>query len=53
MPYRVRIPGTSGDMTVESREEVPAVLGLHGMRLLFARSGPPREAPPAPAACSG
>ena len=43
MPYRVRVPGTGGDLEVESREDVPEVLGEHGMRLLFAQPGPPRR----------
>ena len=43
MTYRVRIPGTGGDLEVGSREEAPEVLGAHGMRLLFAQPGPPRR----------
>ena len=41
MTYRVRLPGTSGELTFESRDEAREVLGTDRMRLPFDRPGPP------------
>ena len=42
MTYRVRLPGTSGGLTFESRDEALAILGTDGICLPFAIPGPPR-----------
>ena len=42
MTYRVHLPGTSGELTFESRDEAQGVLGTKGIRLPFAIPGPPR-----------
>ena len=41
MTYRVRLPGTSGELTFESRDKAREVLGTDRMRLPFDRPGPP------------
>ena len=41
MTYRVRLPGTSGELTFDSRDEARKVLGTDRMRLPFDRPGPP------------